>query len=129
MHPHLHPPVDAEVELGVLISTAAVARLKACHLHRERLLVELSGLHLTGILNTGHVGWEHIVHRFLSGVLLDINYRHVELTLGGRVIAAIEIEFIVAPLPSHKFERAKAQVGSLLEAGHEDACESYGGEI
>ena len=73
MNPHLQAFIVAEVLLRVAIYAAPVACLKAGYLHRQRLLVELCYLRLSGIHNTCHPWRQHIVHGFAVGILFDVD--------------------------------------------------------
>ena len=129
MYPHLHALVGAQVDLSILVYTSGVAGLDSRERKLEALLVELSGLRRTRILDSVHTRGKNIVHGFASGVLFDVHYRHVEFTLGRRIVAAVEVELIVAPFASHKLKGGEAQVGHLLEAGHEHAGEPDSREV
>ena len=114
MNPHLHPAIYAEIELGILVGAPCVAGLQTRHLHPERLLVELGGLHRPGSC-TRLTSGKHIVDRLPSGVLLDVDNRHVELSLSRSVVAVVEIEFIVAPFSLDQFERGETEMGGLAK--------------
>ena len=115
--------------MGVTIHSAGVAGFEVAHLERERLLVELCGLSLPGIYDSGYTGRKHIVDRLCAVVLLDIHRTDVERAFCRSVGAAVEVVLICAPFAPHEFEGGKAQVGCLFEAGHEHAGEADGGEV
>ena len=126
---HLQALVEAQVELGVAIHSAGVAGFEVAHLERERLLVELGGLSLPGIDDSGYSRRKHIVDRLCAVVLLDIHRTDVERAFSRSVGAAVEVVLICAPFAPHEFEGGKAQVGCLFEAGHEHAHKADGREV
>ena len=115
--------------LCVTVYSSAVAGFETFHLHRKRLLVELSDLRLTGIHDSGHTRWKHIVDRLAVGILFDIDHRDVEFALGRDIAAGIQIEVVCTPFAAHKFESGKTQMGGLFESGHEHAGKADGGEV
>ncbi len=82
MDPHLEFLVISQVVMGVFVNTTRVTWLEAGDFKRKRLLVKLHNLALAGICDAAYPRWQHIVDRFAFRVFLDIDHRHVKLTLG-----------------------------------------------
>ncbi len=121
MHPHLHAAVDTQVKLRILVYSTCIAGLKSGEFELKRLLIELGGLRLSRVLDTVHSRRKHVVDRCACGIFLYIHHRHVEFALSRRVVAAVEVELIVAPFAAHEFECGEAKMGDCLESGHEDS--------
>ncbi len=126
---HLQALVGAQVEACVAIHAAGVAGLQALHLHLHRLLVELRDLRLARVDDAAHARRQHVVHRLAARVLLDVHRVDVDGAVGRSVAAQVQVIVVVAPLAAHQLEGGEAQVGGLLEAGHEHAHEANGGEV
>ena len=75
--PGSSPPLDA------FSNAARIASRESGDLERHRLLVELHDLLLRGVGDTAYTGWEEVVDRCASGVLLDVDNRDVKLSSAG----------------------------------------------
>ncbi len=129
MYPHLKALIVTQIKGSVTVDGTCVTRLKPCHLHRHRLLVELRYLRLSRVGYTAHTRRQHIIHRLASCILLDVYDRQVKLALDRSVTSRIEIEVIGPPLPAHKLKSRKTQMRNLLEPGEENAGKPYSREV
>ena len=127
--PHLQAAIVAQVEHGVAVYSAGVSGIEVGDFKHHGLLVELRYLALSGVDDTCHTGRQNVVDGFARGVFFDVDYGDVQLTLGGRIAALIEVEVVAAPLAAYQLQGGETQVGGALEPGHKDTGKAYGGEV
>ena len=126
---HLQTLVDAQVERRILVDGAGIAGLDVRHLERERLLVELGDLRLTGVDHAVYARREDIVDRLASGVFLDVDHRHSELPVGGSFAASVEVIVVRAPVAANEFHSGETQVSGFAETGEEHTNEANCREV
>ena len=73
MHKHLQSLVLSQVEVGVLIHRLCLTLGQLLYDESQCLLVVLHELRLRGVGHTTYSRRQHIVHRQLVGVLLDVD--------------------------------------------------------
>ena len=127
MHEHLHPFVMAQVDGGLLIHRFRLIGLQVGGNHLQRLLVALHQLGLRGIGDTGDSWRQHVVHRLLIVVLLDVHGTHVQHTTLGAT--RVETVFVETPFAAHQIQTTEAEYDGLLETRHEHTHEPDAGKV
>ena len=127
VYEHLHPPVLAQVERGVAIHSLRLSMLQFLHHHVECLLIGLYELGLRGVCHTVNAWRQHVVHRCLVIVLLDVHGTHLHRTTLGT--ACTEALLVEAPLSAYEVEGSEAQYDGLLETRHEHTHEADAGQV
>ena len=126
MHKHLHVFVLAQVEVDIAIHGFRLAMLQFLHHHVQRLLVVLYQLWLRWVGYTTDAWRQHVVHRCLVVVLLDVYSTHLQHTTLGPITQALLVD---TPLAAHQVERTKAQHDRFLESRQEHTHKAHAGKV
>ena len=124
---HLHPFVLPQVERGILIDSLRLSMLHIPHHHIQGLLIVLHQLRLGGVCGTADAWRQHVVHRNLIIVLLDVDSAHGEG--GGLCGRSVQALLIDTPLATHEVETSEAEHDRFLETRHKHSHEAHAGEV
>ena len=127
MHEHLHPLILAQVDGGLLIHRLRLILLQVVDNHLQCLLVTLHQLGLPWVRHTTDTWWQHVVHRLLVVVLLNVHSIHDNRSRLSTTRAKTLL--INAPLTSYKVETTQTKYDGFLETRHEHTHETDAGEV
>ena len=129
MNEHLQVLVLAEVEVHGLIHAASIARRKVFDDDGECLLVFLSDLRLIWVGDTADARRQHVVHRSLVVVLLDVHSGSAYRSRHAWLLTSEEWLRVVAPFSTHEVEAGETQYDRLFEVGQIHTHEADAGEV
>ena len=97
------------------------------HHHIQGLLIVLHQLRLRGVCGTADAWRQHVVHRNLIIVLLDVDSAHGEG--GGLCGRSVQALLIDTPLATHEVETSEAEHDRFLETRHKHSHEAHAGKV
>ena len=128
MHKHLQSLVLSQVEVGVLIHRLCLTLGQLLYDESQCLLVVLHELRLRGVGHTTYSRRQHIVHRQLVGVLLDVDICCFEFA-GGCGGCSREVLLVCAPFATHEVKATESQHYRFLPSREEHSHESYARQV
>ena len=124
MREHLQMAIATQIERRIFVNGAGVARGEVLHRQRQRLLVVLKNLLLTGVDNATDAGRDDIVDRCFFVVLFETHSRHTQVAAHVGHMVGIERLLIRAPFSVNEVEGCKTEHNWFFKSRHEHTHEA-----